>query len=285
MQEEYEIRLVQYLLANRFLRQSNGKLVTSRTIADDTIGFETEDSLCREWLLSIYESYSFYEGFDTMEDCIHFIESSYYDNHLYRIVQFSTMFYAIIYENTQYQQVIGKEIAYFTRNNLFLCTKRPPSNLTFKERIKMPPIPLIYYELHAFDPHMKVFKLDSDTSESFQEVPILDAIEYAVLLGVTFKDIWYSCDTPHAIAHNRAILNLYFNPGHNLTLFGKYSKALAINPFQRLVTLAKGRVAQFQMDADDLRAQPRLLPYRDVRRYHENIRTRPENIELESVSD
>lgn len=39
------------------------------------------------------------------------------------------------------------------------------------------------------------------------------------------------------------------------------------------------------MDADDLRAQPRLLPYRDVRRYHENIRTRPENIELESVSD
>jgi hypothetical protein len=284
-QEDYEIRLVQRLLAIRFLRPSNGKFVTSRTIAEETIGFETEDSLCREWLLSIYNSYSFYEGFDSIEDCIEFIEGSYYDNHLYRIVQFSSMFYAVINENSQYQQVVGKEISYFTRNNLLLCTKRPPANLTFKERIKMPPIPLIYYELHAFDPQIKIFKANSSSSIEFNEVPILDEIEYAVLLGVTFKDIWYTCDTPQAIAHNRALLNLYFNRGHNLTLFGKYSKALAINPFQRLVYLPKGRIEQFQMDADDTRAQQRLLPYRDVRRFHENIRTRPVKIEEASVTE
>ena len=273
-QEDYEIRLITHLLDIRFLRQYDGKLVTSRTISDESIGFDTEDSLCREWLLSIYNSYSFYEGFDTWEHCIHYIQSSHYDNHLYRIVEFSNMFYAVIYENSYYQQVIGKDICYYAKSNLFLCAKRPLSNLTAKDRTKLPPIPLIYFELLAFDPHLKIYELQSEHTLDYKEVPALEALEYAVLLGVTFKDIWYKCDSPHAIAQNRAILNLYFNRGHNLTLFGKYSKAIAINPFQRLIYLPKGRIEHFQMDVEDLRAQQRLLSYRDVRRYHENIRTR-----------
>ena len=277
-QEEYEIRLIQHLLANRFLRQSDGKLVTTRTISDETVGFETEDSLCREWLLSIYKSYSFYEGFETLESCVHYIQSSHYDNHLYRIVEFCNMYYAVIYENSQHQQVIGRDISYFAKSNLFLCTKRPPSNLTAKERTKSPSIPLIYYELLAFDPNLKIYELHSDQLD-YEEVPVQDVIEYAVLLGVTFKDIWYRCDTPHALAHNRAILDLYFNQGHNFTLFGKYSKAIAINPFQRLIYLQRGRIEQFQMDVNDLRSQQRLIPYRDARRYHDNIRTRPIDFE------
>lgn len=274
-QEDYEIRLITHLLDNRFLRQFDGKLVTSRTISDETVGFETEDSLCREWLLSVYDSFSFYEGFDTWESCINYIRSSHYDNHLYRIVEFSKMFYAVIYENSYYQQVIGKEISYYTKSNIFLCATHPPANLTLKERTKLLPNPLIYYELQAFDPDLKIYELQSEDTLEYKEVPVLDAIEYAVLLGVTFKDIWYKCDTPHAIAHNRAILNLYFNSGHSLTLFGKYSNAIAINPFQRLVYLARGRIEHFQMDLEDLRAQQRLFPYREVRRYHENIRIRP----------
>ncbi|WP_168214686.1 hypothetical protein [Lysinibacillus sp. S2017] len=275
MQEDYEIRLIQHLLANRFLRQFDGKLVTSRTISDETVGFETEDSLCRDWLLSIYKSYSFYEGFETIDSCLHYIQSSHYDNHLYRIIEFSDMYYAVIYENSQHQQVIGKDISYFAKSSLFLCAKRPPSNIAAKERTKSPPIPLIYYELLAFDPNLKIYEIQSEQLANFKEISVLDAIEYIVLLGVTFKDIWYRCDTPHAIAHNRAILNLYFNQGHNFTLFGKYSKAIAINPFQRLIYLQRGRIEQFLMDMDDLRSQQRLIPYRDARRYHEHIRTRP----------
>lgn len=274
-QIDYEVRLVKHLLEIRFLRTSNGKLVTSRAISDDTLGFETEDSLCREWLLSIYNSYYFYEGFDSIESCLAYIQSSHYDNALYRIIRFHNYYYAVIYENGQHQQVIGKETAYFTRNNLFLCAKRPPSNLVTKDRIKLPPIPLIYYELLAFDPNLAIYKVLSSKTLDYEEVPISQAIEYAVLLGFTFKDIWYPCNTPHAIAHHRAILNLYFNKGHNLTLFGKYSKAIAINPFQRLVYLPKGRIEHFQMDGDDLRTQQRLLPYREVHRFHENIRIRP----------
>lgn len=276
--DAYEIRLVQHLLSNRFLRTANGKLVTSRSISEETVGFETEDSLCREWLLSIYDSYHFYEGFESFQLCKEFIHSSNYDDELYRIVQFNDQFYAVVYENAQHQQIIGKDLSYFTKNNMFICAKRPPSNLMIKDRHKLPPIPLIYYELSAFDPSLKVYELSLDTKD-YVEVPILEAVEYAVLLGITFKDIWYTCDTPHAIAHNRALLDLYFSQGHNLTLFGKYSKAIAINPFQRLVYLQRGRVEHFQWDVEDPRSQQRLLPYREVRRFHENMRTRPVNFE------
>lgn len=273
-QIDYEIRLVQHLLSNRFLRTENGKLLTARSISDDSVGFETEDSLCREWLLSIYPSYHFYDGFETLDLCHQYIQSTNYDNELFRIVQFHGQFYAVVYENARHQQVIGRETSYFTKNYLFLCAKRPPSNLMTKDRNKLPPIPLIYYELHAFDPALKIYQLHKET-HVYQEVPILEAIEYAVLLGITFKDIWYLCDSPHAIAHNRALLNLYFNQGHNLTLFGKYSNAIAINPFQRLVHLQKGRIEHFQMDVDNPRSQQRLVPYREVRRLHEQMRTRP----------
>lgn len=277
-QMDYEIRLVQHLLSNRFLRTLDNKLVTYRSISDETVGFETEDSLCREWLLSIYNSYNFYDGFETLELCKQFIFSTNYDNQLYRIVRFNSQFYAVIYENGQHQQVIGKELSYFTKNNMFLCAKRPPSNLMIKDRHKLPSIPLIYYELSAFDPELSIYKLNAETNQ-YVEVQVLDAVEYAVLLGITFKDIWYTCDTPHAIAHNRALLDLYFNKGHNITLFGKYSKAIAINPFQRLIYLPKGRIEHFQMDVEDVRTQQRLLPYRDVRRFHDNMRTRPINFE------
>lgn len=283
-QVDYEIRLVTHLLSIGFLRKLNGKLVTSRTISDDTYGFETEDSLCREWLLSIYTSYSFYEGFDTLENCLNYINTTNYDNNLYRIVKFYDNYYAVIYENAQHQQIIGKELSYFTRNNLLLCAKRPPSNLLLKDRQKLPPIPLIYYELKAFDPTLTIYKLINKHSIEYIEVPLEEAYDYVVLLGVTFKDIWYKCDTPHAIAYNRSILNLYFTKGHNLTLFGKYSNAIAINPFQRLIFLQKGRIEPFQMDVEDIRVQQRLLPYRDVRRFHDNIRTRPINFS-EEVND
>ena len=274
-QMDYEIRLVKQLLSIRFLRPFNGKLATSRAISDDTYGFVTEDSLCREWLLSIYKSYSFYEGFETMEDCLSYIYSTNYDNELYRVIKFYDQYYAVVYENSQHQQVIGKDISYYAKNNLFLCSKRPPSNLMVRDRSKSTPIPLIYYELNAFDPTIAIYKLINNHHTGYIEVPIDEDIEYAVLLGVTFKDVWYRCDTPHAIAHNRAILNLYFMKGHNLTLFGKYSKAIAINPFQRLIYLQKGRIEPFQMDVEDFRNQQRLLPYREVRRFQEFIRTRP----------
>lgn len=278
--ELYEVELVKHLLNIRFLRIADNKFVTARQIADDTIGFETEDSLCREWLNSIYDSYSFYTGFDTLEDCQCFIfNESHYSNHYFHIIKFLNMYYAVIYENTQFQQIIGKEICYYNKNNLFLVGHRPPSNLTFKDRPALPVIPIIYHELYAFDPNISAYHLPEPMATEFVPCSVQEAISYIVLLGVTFKDIWYLCDTPHAIAHNRALLNLYFTEGHGFTLFGKFSKAIAINPFQRLVHLPRNRTEHFQMNVDDLRTPQRLLPYREIRRFHENMRTRPMQLE------
>lgn len=274
--DTYEVELVKHLLEIHFLRIVDNKFVTSRKIADETVGFETEDSLCKSWLHSIYDSYSFYEGFDTLEACQHFIfHESHYANHYFRIVKFLNMYYAIIYENTQFQQVIGKDSSYYNKNNLFLVGHRPPSNLTLKDRTALPVIPLIYHELYAFDSQITVYHLPNAQATGFVKCPVQEAISYVVLLGVTFKDNWYLCNTPHAIACNRALLNLYFTDGHGFTLFGKYSKAIAINPFQRLIYLANGRIEHFQMNIDDYRTPQRLLPYREVRRFHENMRTRP----------
>ncbi|MER2106523.1 MAG: hypothetical protein ABS949_06250 [Solibacillus sp.] len=278
--DTYEIDLVKHLLDIRFLRIADNKFVTARSIADGTLGFETEDSLCKEWLNSVYDSYSFYDGFDTFEDCQLFIfNESHYPNHYFRIVKFLTMYYAVIYENTQFQQVIGKDICYYNKNNLVLVGHRPPSNLTHKDRPALPVIPLIYHELYAFDPQITTYHLPDAMATQFVECPVHDTISYIVLLGVTFKDIWYLCNTPHTIAHNRALLNLYFTEGHGFTLFGKYSKAIAINPFQRLISLAHGRIEHFQMNIDDYRTPQRLLPYREVRRFHENMRHRPVQFE------
>lgn len=275
----YELALVRHLLEIRFLRIFDNKFITARNIAGETVGFETEDSLCKAWLNSIYNSYTFYEGFDTLEACQSYIFKTPYENNQYRIVKFLTMYYAIIYENTQFQQVVGKEICYYTKNNLFLVGHRPPANLTKKDRAALPVIPIIYHELYAFDPEITVYHLETKDATTFVPCDIQESLSYIVLLGVTFKDSWYLCDTPHAIAHNRALLNLYFPVGHGFTLFGKYSKAIAINPFQRLIYLPRGRIEHFQMDIDDHRTPQRLLPYREVRRYHENMRHRPVQFE------
>ena len=58
-------------------------------------------------------------------------------------------------------------------------------------------------------------------------------------------------------------------------LFGKYVNALAVNPFQRLICLAKGRVEPFQMDPDDPKTPLRRLPYREEKRFHDMARFRP----------
>lgn len=274
-EELYMTTLVKQLLQLRILRIYEGKLISSRKMADpDSMYFETEDGLCRDWLNSIYDSYHFYEGFDTFESCTQYIRSSHYADQKYVIIRFFNTFYAIIYENTQHQQIIGKHLSYYTKNNLFLVSERPPNNLMMKDRERLPVIPIIFHELQAFDEHMQAYAYNEE-SRSFVLGNIQDYIEFAVLLGITFKDCWYLCDSPHAIAHNRQILNIYFNDGHGFTVFGKYANAIAINPFQRLLYMPKDRIEHYQMDIDNHRAPHRALPYREVRRFHENMRTRP----------
>ncbi|MBS7344797.1 MAG: hypothetical protein KIG60_03890 [Caryophanon sp.] len=273
--EEYMTTLVKNLIHYRIIRMYEGKLITARKMADpDSLYFETEDGLCREWLNSIYDSYHFYEGFETIESCEQYIRSSHYPDEKYIIICFLNMYYAVVYENTQHQQIIGKDLAYYTKNNLFLVSERPPNNLMMKDRERLPVIPLIYYELAAFDANMQTFHLHKESNQ-FIECALEEHLEYVVLLGITFKDCWYLCDTPYAIAHNRQILNMYFNDGHGFTVFGKYANAIAINPFQRLLYMPKERVEHYQMDIDNHRAPHRALPYREVRRFHENMRTRP----------
>ena len=273
--EQYMTTLIKDLLNLRVLRLFEGKLISSRKMADeDSMYFETEDGLCREWLNAIYDSYHFYEGFETKEACEQYIHSSHYDEDKYVIICFLNMFYAVVYENTQHQQVIGKEISYYTKNNLFLVSERPPNNLTMKDRERLPVIPLIYYELLSFDTNIVFYHYVKET-RSYTLAKAEDYLEYAVLLGITFKDCWYLCNTPYAIAHNRQILNMYFNKGHGFTVFGKYANAIAINPFQRLLYMPKERFEHYQMDIDNHRAPHRALPYREVRRYQDHMRTRP----------
>lgn len=276
--EAYEITLIEHLLDARILRMFDGKLITSHNILEDTMIFETEDGLCKEWINTVYDSYCFYEGFQSFDACLEYIIESHYNNSSYVIIKFLDMYYAVVYENTQHQQIIGKDLAYYTKNNLFLVAHRPPVNLTIKDRVRLPVIPLIYHELFAFDPTIRAYRIPEGGSTNFEEFPVHDALAYIVLLGVTFKDIWFSCNNSHSITHNRAILNMYFNEGHGFTLFGKYSNAIAINPFQRLIYLPKGRIEHFQMDIDDYRTPQKMLPYRDVRRYHDNMRIRPINL-------
>ena len=274
--EAYEKVLTEHLLSIGIVREFDGKLISSRKLIENAMFFETEDAICKEWLDSVFDSYSFYDGFDSLDECAAYIFDSQYENATYRIVKFLHMYYAVVYENTQHQQVIGKEVSYYTKNKLFLTSPRPPHSLVVKQRVRLPVFPIIYHELHSFDPTLKVFRLSQENPHQFVEVEnIHEELHYIVLLGITFKDAWYPCSTPHHIAHSRAILNVYFNGGYNFMLFGKYVNAIAINPFQRLICFTKGRVEPFQMDPDDPKTPLRRLPYREEKRFHEMTRTRP----------
>lgn len=273
--EAYKKVLTEQLLSIGILREFDGKLISSRKLIENAMFFETEDAICKEWLDSVYDSYYFYEGFDSLDECATHIFDSNYENSTYRIVKFLHMYYAVVYENTQQQQVIGKNVSYYTKNKLFLTSPRPPHSLVVKQRVRLPVFTVIYHELHSFDPALKVYQLSAEDPYQFVKVEdIHEEIHYVILLGITFKDAWYPCNTPHHIAHNRALLNVYFNEGYDFMLFGKYVNAIAINPFQRLICFAKGRVEHFQMDPDDRKIPLRRLPYREGKRFHEMIRIR-----------
>ena len=274
--EAYEKVLTDHLLSKGILREFNEKLISSRKLIDNAMFFETEDAICKEWLDSVYDSYHFYDGFDCLDECTAHIFNSPYENSTYRIVKFLHMYYAVVYENTQQQQVLGKNVSYYTKNKLLLTSPRPPHSLVVKQRVRLPVFTIIYHELHSFDPTLKVYRLSAEDPHQFVEVEnIHEELHYIVLLGVTFKDAWYPCNTPYHIAHSRALLNVYYNEGYDFMLFGKYVNAIAINPFQRLVCFAKGRVEHFQMDPDDRKIPLRRLPYREEKRFHEMARIRP----------
>ncbi|MFF5996094.1 hypothetical protein AAGS61_15280 [Lysinibacillus sp. KU-BSD001] len=273
--EAYEQQLEEQLLSVGILRYWDGKVISSRKLIENAQFFETEDMIYKEWFDSVYDSYHFYNGFDSLEECVAYISQSPYDNATYKIVRFLDMFYAVVYENTQHQQVVGKDVSYYTKNKLFLSSPRPQHSSIAKQRVRLPVIPLIYHELMVFDPNLRVYELTEAASDQFVEGDAHDLMSYIVLLGITFKDIWYPCTTPHSIAHSRAALNMYFNDGHDLMLFGKYVNAVAINPFQRLICFAKGRIEHFQMDIDDRKTPPRRLPYREVKRFHDMVHIRP----------
>lgn len=271
--EHYTTALVKLFLQARIIRLFEGKLIsTHKLIEEDTIYFFTEDDLCREWLNSVYDSYHFYDGFATLEECQQYIFSTPYPNRHYVIMSFRSMYYAVVYENTQCQQVIGKGLSYYTKNNLFLVSERPPNNLMLKERERLPVIPTIYHELLAFDCDLTAYTFDG---QHFVHATLEDMIPYIVLLGITFKDMWYTCDSSYTITRNKFILNAYFHNGHGFTTFGKYCNALAINPFQRLLFMTKKRLEHFQMDIDAHHSTYRVLPYREVRRLSDNMRSRP----------
>lgn len=272
--EAYNVALVKHLLSVGLLRMSDGHLVSSRKLIEQVAFFETEDIICREWVNGVYDSYYFYEGFETLEQCEQYIFNSIYNPVHFVIIEFSGMFYAVAYENTQNQQIIGKNQAYYTKNKLFLVSERPPLNLVIKQKTRLPVVTVIYHELLCFDSDLRAYHLENGSTSHFVPMETHKAIPYIVLLGVTFKDQWFPCHSPHAIAHSRAVLNMYFNEGHAFTLFGKYANAIAINPFQRLVCFSKGRVEHYQMDTDDRKTPFRKLPYREVKRFQHMYRIR-----------
>ena len=272
--EAYEKVLTNRLLSSGIIREFNGKLISSRKLIENTMFFETEDAICKVWLDSVYDSYYFYDGFNSLDECVAYIFDSPYENTTYRIVKFLHMYYAVVYENTQQQQVIGKDVSYYTKNKLLLTSPRPPHSLVAKQRVRLPVFTVIYHELYSFDPTLKVYGLSEDAHQFVEVENIVEEMPYIVLLGITFKDAWYPCNTPHHIAHSSALLNIYYNRGYDFMLFGKYVNAIAVNPFQRLICLAKGRVEHFQMDPDDPKTPLRRLPYREEKRIHDMARIR-----------
>lgn len=234
--EQYNEKLKNRLLAEGFLKEIKGDLLyVKRKLSHATYSHERERMLTELWFNQVYDSYTFFDGFKTLEKCKEYLEVSPYLKSRYIIIKFREMYYAVVYHSHSSQQVIGKDRAYYTKNGFFLCDSEVDSRLKVDKRLKQKDInPIIYHELLAFS-NIEAFMYKRVDATECTEIDPKEYMNFIVLLGISFKNVWYNTKTKKQIDDNRCVLNVYFKAFHGYTLFAQKEGAIQVNPFQRLL--------------------------------------------------
>lgn len=177
-----------------------------------------------EWVNSIPSSYDVYEGYNTLEELV--------DNFLlpksrYIIIKFKQQYYAVVYRSGNHQLIIGKEKFIFIENNRRIESDKHPEkyNINYRKR-NIGENRIIFHEMKALDPDMKVYIYRKENSE--RAVEALGEFTYAVgMLGASFKSYDFTLE-------DLFILNYYYSPTDVVFFkyFLKFYHYISINPFR-----------------------------------------------------
>jgi len=240
--------LYMYLNKTDFIKTFSDEITPSDITSHFVHSFKTDESihsktdLYKHWLDAIYDTYVFYNGFDSLEECCQYIIESPYERSRYIIVEFLDMYYAVIYNSSSIQLVCGKDCCYFTYNDFFISAKNPTSSLKVTVRRKVKDInPMIYKEMQIFDDNIRMFMFKTKNDTTCIEVDREEYINFIVLLGISMKRSMFELTE-----YNRNLLNIYFKQYHGYTVFPKkYDDVIAVDPFQRQLLLKNGQTEYF----------------------------------------
>jgi len=174
------------------------------------------------WIDSIPESYSVYEGFASVEECV---ESLILPKSKYIFIYFKGQYYAVAYESGTRQIAVGKDkFTYAEDTQLKHDTVHPEYYIRQRARNIGEP-KTIYFEMLAIDPNMKSFKFGQEKSKKYYEADSGYDHNFA-LLGSTFKDFKFTQD-------NVRLLHFYYNEldVEFFEYYLEYYDFVNINPF------------------------------------------------------
>jgi len=183
-----------------------------------------ENEVIEAWIDSIPESYSTYEGFDSIEACL---ETLLLPKSKYVFIHFQGQYYAVAYESGTRQIIVGKDQFIYTNDTRLLYDEEHPSNYPIRQRVKYIGEPkTILCEMLAIDPDMKAYIYKQEKSTKIYEAD--EGYEHSFAqLGSTFKDYDFT-------KHNVGLLHFYYT---NLEVeffeyYLEYYDFISINPFR-----------------------------------------------------
>ncbi|MBM7716031.1 hypothetical protein MXL46_09165 [Heyndrickxia sporothermodurans] len=196
------------------------------------------DFQLNQWLDHIEGSYRFFDGFKTLEECV---KHALMPKSKYVFIRFKNQYYAVAYKGLK-QLVMGKDEVHFIEDGYFKVEKTHPDNYEVKGRLRKIEIAdTIYHELKMFDPDMTAYIFKSVRHDEPIEVSEMtnDYLHYYILLGIRFKDFYYS-------KKNIPLLKFYFSYTGNYEQLLKRKDVKSVNPFAWRVKNASGDSRPYQ---------------------------------------
>lgn len=186
------------------------------------------------------EKYTFYDGSKSIEELLEIIESLGMQKSKCYFVCFKGMYYAIFFDSTSREMVIGSPaaLAFYSRNNRLEAeyVESLPFNYEIKTRTKTDTITkTLAEELNQIDPNLRVYGFPTLKSKEVKDVTEeLKISKYVVLLALTFCSKYYTLNDFEEMSR-------YFVAAKELCKFLSSTKgAIKVDPFKQIVLYEDG---------------------------------------------
>ncbi len=182
------------------------------------------------------------EGFDTIEEAFSCLDGLGIKRKVAVVVKYKGQYYPVLMQSFLREVVIGMDRTWFKKDGYFLVKKteefKMPYNIDY--RVKKFIMGGILDDMLNEDPSLKTYVSRAGVVEEDDSF-IHESNNYPILLGLTFKDIFYTREELHLLRH-------YFNDYSNFDRFMSGNGIESINPFKSLA-IKEGKLLHYQVIA------------------------------------